>query len=198
MSELLERLRPAAFERVDPMLGRFAMRPLDVARDGATIVDWVKRPYALYWNMGAKSEAEILDFYEGLMASPHATAMIGEHAGAPAFLSELYDPAHDQVGEHYDPLPGDRGMHVLVAPAERPIPGFTLAVVRTIMAFIFEDPDARRVVVEPDIRNEKIHALNLAVGFIYDRPLAFREKTAHLAFCTRAQFLASLPDGGRQ
>ena len=183
------------FARVDPRLGQIAMRPLDLARDGERIVDWVKRPYARYWNMGAKTPDEIIGFYADLMASPHATAMIGERLGEPAFLTELYDPAHDQVGEHYAVEPGDRGMHVLVAPASKPLPGFTLAVMRTIMGFIFADPAASRVVVEPDIRNDKIHALNLAVGFVYDRPIELREKTAHLAFCTRAQFLASLEHG---
>lgn len=195
MSALAALRDEAVFARVDPRLGRIAMRPLDLGRDGETVVDWVKRPYAQYWNMGAKTPDEILDFYAGLLASPHGTAMIGERGGEPVFLTELYDPAHDQVGEHYAAQPGDRGMHVLVAPASKPLPGFTLAVMRTIMGFIFAEAAASRVVVEPDIRNDKIHALNLAVGFVYDRPIELREKTAHLAFCTHAQFLASLEHG---
>ncbi|MGA0532520.1 GNAT family N-acetyltransferase [Hansschlegelia sp. KR7-227] len=195
MSPAAAYARPdAVFERVDPKVGRFTLRPLDLSKDAGLIVDWVRRPYARYWNMADKTEDEVAAFYAALTRSAHAAAYLGERHGAPAFLTEIYDPRHDQVGDHYEASAGDRGMHVLVAPAERQIAGFTLAVMRTIMAFVFDDPAARRVVVEPDIRNDKIHALNRAVGFVYDRPVAFREKTAHLAFCTRAAFEASLAE----
>ena len=58
-------------------------------------------------------------------------------------------------------------MHVLVAPAEpvRECPGFTGAVFETILDFLFSDPLVDRVVVEPDIRNTKIQALNERMGF---------------------------------
>jgi RimJ/RimL family protein N-acetyltransferase len=60
------------------------------------------------------------------------------------------------------------------------------------MRFLFERLDAERIVVEPDARNERIHALNRAMGFVYAKNVAFREKTASLAFCTRADFYATL------
>jgi hypothetical protein len=183
---------PALFERDEPGVGRFALRPLDPASEAALVHRWVTSPHAGFWNMADKTLDEIEAFYSGLMASGHATAELGLHDGRPAFLTELYDPAHDQLGRHYGPAPGDRGMHVLVAPAETRVPGFTLAVMRTVMARLFSDPSVVRVVVEPDIRNDKIHVLNRKVGFVYDRPVRFREKTAHLAFCTRKGFWASL------
>jgi hypothetical protein len=183
---------PAVFVRDEPGVGSFTLRPLDPRADAALVHGWVLSPHAGFWNMADKTLAEIERFYLGLMASGHATAELGLHDGRPAFLTELYDPAHDQVGEHYDPAPGDRGMHVLVGPAERRVPGFTLGVMRAVMARLFADPAVARVVVEPDIRNDKIHALNRKVGFVYDRPVRFREKTAHLAFCTRAAFEGSL------
>lgn len=183
---------PAPFERDEPGVGRFTLRPLEPRAEAALVHGWVTSPHARFWNMADKTEAEIESFYLGLMASGHATAELGQHDGRPAFLTELYDPAHDQVGEHYAPLAGDRGMHVLVGPAERRVPGFTLGVMRSVMARLFADPAVARVVVEPDIRNDKIHALNRKVGFSYDRPVRFREKTAHLAFCTREGFETSL------
>lgn len=183
---------PAPFVRDEPGVGRFTVRPLDAGADGALVHGWVTSPHAGFWNMADRTVAEIEAFYAALNSSGHARAEIGLHEGRPAFLTEIYDPAQDQVGEHYAPRPGDVGMHVLTAPAETRIPGFTLGVMRTVMALIFADPAARRVVVEPDIRNEAIHALNRKVGFAYDRPVTFREKTAHLAFCTREAFGASL------
>ena len=55
------------------------------------------------------------------------------------------------------------------------------------MRFLFDRLNAARVVVEPDANNAKIHALNLAMGFVYAGQ-AGSAKTASLAFCTRAQF----------
>jgi RimJ/RimL family protein N-acetyltransferase len=182
----------ASFARLEPGVARFTLRPLEPAADAALVHRWVTSPHAGFWNMADKTREEIEAFYAGLTASGHALAELGSADGRPAFLTELYDPRHDQVGEHYAPAPGDRGMHVLVGPAETRVAGFTLGVMRTIMARLFADPAVSRVVVEPDIRNDRIHALNRKVGFVYDRPVRFREKTAHLAFCTRDAFLASL------
>lgn len=199
MSALARRARPAAgfaaaredFAWDEPGVGRFTTR-LAEGEDAALLHGWVTAPHAGFWNMADKTLAEVGDFYAGLNASGHARAEIGLFEGRPVFLTEIYDPSHDQVAEHYAPRPGDRGMHVLTAPVERRIRGFTLAVMRAVMARVFDDPWVRRVVVEPDIRNDKIHALNLKVGFEYDRPIQFREKTAHLAFCTREAFFASV------
>ena len=40
---------------------------------------------------------------------------------------------------------------------------------RRVMEECFADPPSRRVVVEPDVRNDKIAALNAAVGFVVVR-----------------------------
>ena len=53
------------------------------------------------------------------------------------------------------------------------------------------NPAARRVVVEPDVRNTAVHALNEAVGFVPDGPVVKPEKEALLSFCTRDQFEAA-------
>ena len=154
--------------------------------------DWVTRDYARYWNMQDYSEPELEDFYRKLMNSGHANAFIGAHDNVSAFLVECYSPGHDQIGEHYDVQPGDFGMHFLIAPAEVPVPGFSFAVISTILEFMFSDRAVSRIVVEPDIRNDKIHVLNKRVGFQYDRQLELREKTAHLAFCTRERYAAAV------
>ena len=43
--------------------------------------------------------------------------------------------------------------------------GFTRAVFGAVLDHCFADPGVRRVVVEPDARNEPIRALNRAFGF---------------------------------
>lgn len=170
----------------------FAFRPLDIALDMPLLHRWFIDDRATFWNMQDKSVAEVSAFYQARVDSGHARAHIGLENDVPAFLIECYDPAHDEVGEHYDVLRGDMGMHLFVAPASTPRHGYTRHVFTALMTFIFETLDARRVVVEPDTRNTRIHALNRAMGFVYANEVSFREKTASLAFCTRENFQAAI------
>jgi len=95
----------------------------------------------------------------------------------------------------YDPAPGDIGMHVLVAPHERRIPGFTGAVFETILDYLFSDPLVDRVVVEPDIRNTKIQALNERMGFRKHSIVDLPDKQSWLSFCTRDQYAEAVSLG---
>lgn len=146
-----------------------AMRPLDPDADAALIHAWVTAPRARFWQMEHATLDDVRAEYRGITTDPRRAAWIGLHDGAPAFLVEAYDPADDPIGAHLDPLPGDRGMHLLVAPPSGdPLPGFTTAVMRHVVAHLLRDPAVRRLVVEPDVRNEAIQRLNARVGF---RPL---------------------------
>jgi RimJ/RimL family protein N-acetyltransferase len=156
--------------------------------------DWLRRDYARFWAMGHLSLAQLADYVGEIQRSSHRDIAIGMCNGEPAFLFEGYHPAHDLLADHYQVRPGDRGMHLLLAPCEKPVHGFSLEVMRSILAYQFADPFARRIVVEPDARNAKVHALNQRVGFVYQRLLQLPEKDACLAFCTRAQFLATLQE----
>jgi hypothetical protein len=170
----------------------FDIRAIDVTRDARTLHRWFVEERAAFWNMRDKTVDEVAAFYQAIQDCGHAQAWIGSQHGTSAFLFETYDPAHDEVGEHYDPLPGDLGMHLFVGPAVKPVPGYTHRVFRSLMTFLFEQLNATRIVVEPDARNTRIHALNRAMGFVHAKNVAFREKTAALAFCTRADFDAAI------
>jgi RimJ/RimL family protein N-acetyltransferase len=82
-------------------------------------------------------------------------------------------------------------MHFLVAPTDTPVHGFTRAVIAAVMAELFGDPATRRVVVEPDVRNTAVHALNETVGFEITGKVAKPEKDAYVSVCTRERFEAS-------
>jgi RimJ/RimL family protein N-acetyltransferase len=68
------------------------------------------------------------------------------------------------------------------------LPGFTTAVFETILDYLFSDPLVDRVVVEPDIRNTKIQALNQRMGFRKHSIVQLPDKQAWLSFCTRDQY----------
>jgi RimJ/RimL family protein N-acetyltransferase len=177
--------------RTDAVLGEFAVRPLDPLADAELLHGWVTHPKAAFWMMQDASLDDVRAEYVRITEHPYHQAFIGLHEGRPAFLMESYDPTQLELVGLYDPEPGDVGMHFLVAPSDTPLHGFTRAVITTVVAALFADPAARRVVVEPDVSNKAVHALNEAVGFVPEREIQKPEKPALLSFCTREQFEAA-------
>ncbi|QTF73258.1 MULTISPECIES: GNAT family N-acetyltransferase [Arthrobacter] len=176
-------------------------RPVDPAADAELLHGWVTQPYARFWGMLAASVEDVREEYDGLAATGHHEAFLGLRDGVPEFLVERYRPAESPLNAVYQVQPGDVGMHLLVAPpsSSGTIPGFTLGVMQSVMAWLFEHTGAERVVVEPDVRNHKIHVLNERVGFhahsvVTLPPVDPAESTkeALLSFCTRDDFLATL------
>ncbi|WP_443033266.1 GNAT family N-acetyltransferase [Streptomyces sp. CS62] len=164
---------------------------MDPLTDAELLHGWVTHPKAAFWMMQDASLPDVEREYMRIAAAEHHDAFIGLHEGRPAFLMERYDPSRLELVGLYDAEPGDVGMHFLVAPSDTPLHGFTRAVITTVMAALFADPAVRRVVVEPDVDNKAVHALNEAVGFVPERPVQKPEKTALLSFCTREQFEAA-------
>ncbi|GAA0729920.1 acetyltransferase [Dactylosporangium roseum] len=154
---------------------------------------WVTHPKAAFWMMRDASPEEVAAEYRRIADHPHHHACLGLHRGEPAFLAERYDPAHVELAGLFDARPGDVGMHFLCAPTDTPVHGFTRTVITTVMAWLFDDPAVRRVVVEPDVRNTAVHALNAAVGFTVVGRIAKPEKDALLSICTREAFAAAVP-----
>ncbi|MCF3181975.1 acetyltransferase [Streptomyces polychromogenes] len=179
------------FTRTDPALGAFSIRPLDPFSDAELLHAWVTHPKAAFWMMQDATLPDVEREYVRITAHEHHQAFLGFHEDRPAFLMESYDPARLELVGLYDAQPGDVGMHFLVAPTDTPLSGFTRAVITTVMAALFADPATARVVVEPDVRNTAVHALNEAVGFVAEGPVTKPEKEALLSFCTRAQFEAA-------
>lgn len=186
------------YDLITPAEGRpelspdLSLRPLDLTSDIAVIHPWYQMDYAHYWNMQHMTAIATRDFYVDGASSGHLHAYMGFYQNTPAFVVECYDPADDALGKLYPVQTGDRGMHFFVGPCEQPIRHFTRDILRVVMAFVFDHLHARRVVVEPDIRNTKVHRLNAMVGFVNQAVIELPSKTAQLAFCTPEDFTNSL------
>lgn len=180
--------RASALHRPHRDEAGFVFRPLRIPEDIPMLHRWFIQPRAAFWLMQDKTESEVGEAYQRLMDSGAATAYIGWHGDRPAFLAECYDPAQDRIRTFYKVRPGDLGMHIFIGPPTRHVAGFSRTVFHALMRFMFEHLGAQRIVVEPDATNHKVHALNRSAGFVYDRDVAFPEKIASLAFCTRRDF----------
>lgn len=178
------------FVKTIPGLGVFELRPIDMENDIKLIHNWVNRDYAVYWEMNGFSEEEVKNTYYNILEKTQV--YMGIFNGEIAFLLECYDPQNDIVGKYYQSQKGDKGMHILVAPSEKPIPNFTWSIFTVILDFIFSDAKSQRIVVEPDARNHKIHLLNKRAGFVFQHVLELPHKKAHLEFCTREDYYKAL------
>ena len=187
----------ACFEKDIAGVGRFTLRTLQMPEDLPLVHRWVTHERARYWGLQSRSPDDVAEAYRNILAQPGSSVFLGFHGDAPAFLLECYHPMEDTVGRCYDARPGDRGMHILVAPPDRPIAQFTWHVFTVVMDFLFSDDAVERIVVEPDVRNDKIHRLNKRAGFEYQDIIQLPKKTAYLAFCTRAQYEVALTQQGR-
>jgi RimJ/RimL family protein N-acetyltransferase len=186
---------PSTFYHRTPQLGDFGLRPVDPPTDSPLLHEWVTHPKAKYWMMQDASVADVLAEHEGIEVDADHFAYMGLYHYRARFLVEVYDPAASELAGVYDPAPGDIGMHVLTAPTEKPIPGFTKGVMDTVMHLLFDGFGAQRVVVEPDVGNEAIHRLNEFVGFKPERSVGLKDKQALLSFCTRIDFERSAARG---
>ncbi|MEU5034033.1 GNAT family N-acetyltransferase [Streptomyces rubiginosohelvolus] len=181
-------LRPAVHEQKVEGFGTVRLVPVDPAADAGLLHGWVTEERARFWGMADHTREQVREIYEFVDSLPTHHAYLALRDGVPAALFQTYEPDADPVGECYDVQPGDFGIHLLIAPAEGEgaVKGYTEALLTAFVAYVFSDPAHLRVVVEPDARNEKALARMVRVGFELGPEIEKPEKTARLAFLTRA------------
>lgn len=179
-------LRPAVHEQKVEGFGVVRLVPVVPAADAGLLHAWVTEERARFWGMADHTREQVQEIYEFVDSLPTHHAYLALRDGVPAALFQTYQPDADPVGEHYDVQPGDLGIHLLIAPAEGPVKGYTDALLTAFIGYVFSDPAHLRVVVEPDARNEKALARMVRVGFELGPEIEKPEKTARLAFLPRA------------
>lgn len=170
------------------------IEPLDIEQNLGLVHAWVTHPRSAFWQMQGASLADVAAEYRMIAEDPHHHAWLGRVDGAPAFLAETYDPFRSELADLPELRPGDLGMHVLVAPTDRPVHGFTRVVFGAVLDHCFADPATRRVVVEPDARNDRIRALNREFGFRELRTITLPTKEAMLSVRDRGPVDHLSPD----
>lgn len=198
-------------------------------RDSNTVHSWVTDPHSKFWGALDVSSGNVAAEIARLAASPHEAAYIVERDNVPLAFVEIYDPARvllDHLSEQIPLRPGDIGMHLLSAPPQGDDrePGLTSALMAAVVAWLFATPidptgsGVTRIIVEPDVRNEKILAKNALAGFrtvtgfaetaltgktariqmveaarFYASPLGARARVPHLRVPSRCEHLTSAP-----
>jgi hypothetical protein len=179
-----------------PGAGRLTVRVLDPDADLDVLHDWVTRRGTGFWGLGGLTRTELRDLYAYVGSLPTHHAFVVRWDDAPVALLQTYEPEHDPVGETYPVQPGDVGVHFLLGGRGPRGTDLWAAVAPVLVAFCFAHPDARRIVVEPDVANERAHARMRALGFETGDQVRVGDKDALLAFLTRERALALLGTDG--
>ncbi|MET9870909.1 GNAT family N-acetyltransferase [Streptomyces sp. NPDC006386] len=189
--------RTAVHEQVSDGFGTVRVLPLDPQADAGVIHAWAREERAVFWGMTGLTEQQVAEVYAHLdtLTTHHAYLVVRD--GDPVALLQTYEPEADRVGECYDVRPGDIGVHLLLAPAgpDGGQPGWTARLVTAIARYVLLGLDRRRIVVDPNVGNEKAIARFLKQGFTagpvvvlpeIDLPDVYLpEKKAQLAFLDR-------------
>ncbi|MFI8089050.1 GNAT family N-acetyltransferase [Streptomyces sp. NPDC086080] len=189
--------RTAVHEQEADGFGTVRVLPLDPAADAPLLHRWVSEERAAFWGMNGLTEQRVAEIYAHMdtLDTHHAYLVLKD--GTPAALLQTYEPEADRVGACYPVEPGDIGIHLLLAPAAPggTRPGWTGRLLTAVFTYVLLALDRDRVVVDPDVANEKAVARFLRHGFsagpvvvlpeIVLPDVYLPEKQARLAFLTR-------------
>jgi penicillin amidase len=180
--------RTGVYEEELQGLGRLQLMVIAPEADADLIHGWVREERARFWGMGAMGRDEVRDIYAFLdsLDTHHGYLMLINDR--PVGIFQTYEPLHDPVGEAYPARPEDTGMHLLLAPADQPVPNFTATLLSGLIRFLLTDPVKDRVVAEPDARNSKAIVRFVGYGFEAGPKVQLAEKEAQLVFLTREKF----------
>lgn len=165
--------------------GVVTIRPVRPVHDVDLLHLWVTQERARFWGMREASRERVHEIYAYLDSLTTHHAYLVHRDGVPAALAQTYQPEADPVGECYDVRPGDIGVHLLIGPPETVERGFTGALFGAILDFVLADPARRRVVMEPDARNDGAIDRFLRTGFRPGPLIDLPEKRARLLFLDR-------------
>jgi RimJ/RimL family protein N-acetyltransferase len=142
---------------------------------------WMRSPHvAEYWRQAwprARWERELRDQLGGA----HSLPCVVERDDGPVLYLEVYRAARDRVASCYPAAPHDLGLHVAIGDPARTGRGLVRALLPPLTDALFAaDPECTRVILEPDVRNERAIRSFTAGGFTPAGEISLPDKTALL------------------
>jgi RimJ/RimL family protein N-acetyltransferase len=173
--------------RIDRLV---SLRPVSMERDIGRLHAWLGSDHVKpYWQLDLPLPA-FRDRLAEKLADDHLTPYVGCLDHVPMSYWECYRAADDDLANHYDADPADRGIHLFIGPEEYLGRGYALSLMRAVVAMQFRHPETERVVAEPDVRNDRAVHVFEECGFEPRGEFRFdeAEKDALLLVCERDSF----------
>ncbi|WP_018693393.1 GNAT family N-acetyltransferase [Algicola sagamiensis] len=165
--------------------GLYTISQIDPIQDAALIYSWVSEERAAFWGMTEYTQEDVKEVYEYLSAMDSHNVFFLKLDEQPIALFQLYMPHEEEMAALYDCQESDIGLHLFVAPTSAPRKGFTNQVLSVITEFVFSKEHISRIVIEPDVRNQKSIARFNQFGFNFSDQISLSHKDAQLMFLER-------------
>jgi RimJ/RimL family protein N-acetyltransferase len=166
--------------------GEFSLRPLDHDRDLARVHAWMNdAEVARFWHKAWPVD-QVAAYLRDQQASSHSAPYVGEFDGVPMSYWELYRADHDSLAQYYPAREHDTGIHLLLGPTEWRGRGLAGPLLRLVSdCLLATDPQATRVVAEPDVENMRSVRAFERAGFRRVADIDLPTKRAALMFRDR-------------
>ncbi len=181
-TQRIELKTPAQLQDTVAGFGEISIDGLSIENDIDLIHEWVTQERAKFWGMTDYEKKDVELVYEYIDAQNHHNTYVVRLDGTPICFFQLYDPCHEEIGGKYEVLKGDVGLHLFVAPSDIPIKGFAMKLFYVIQKFIFSEEENKRVVGEPDPRNDKVLKRAEQYGFSFGETVELTTKKGRLSF----------------
>ncbi|MFK2825222.1 GNAT family N-acetyltransferase [Bacillus sp. B190/17] len=163
-------------------------RPVSLQEDFDHLYKWMHEPHVIpYWNLNIDKDA-YMNHLQTFLNDSHQQLLIGEIDGVPMSYWESYTVEGDVIGEYYSYDPNDQGIHLLIGEPGYLGKGYIYPLLLSLLKRKFEIAETKRVVAEPDIRNEKMIAVFRKCGFQPIKKVNLPDKTGLLLSCERKVF----------
>lgn len=143
----------------------WSAKPVRTSLDVELVHKWMNQPHvARFWNQ-AWSLDKWTRHLDELARDSYVAPLLIAHRERPVCYLELYRAARHFVAEHYGAHPHDVGVHIAIGETQMKGKGLGTQICRSMFDAIFSaDPSCRRIVTEPDVRNDVARKLFRGLG----------------------------------
>ncbi|GAB3407007.1 GNAT family N-acetyltransferase [Flindersiella endophytica] len=168
-------------------MNTFELRRLTDA-DYPLLTEWMNDPEVAEFWLLAGPEALTRAHVAHVSADGHSVSYLGRLDGEPMSYWELYRADQDALATHYAAESYDGGIHLLLGPSRFRGKGLGAQLLQEVARRMFaEEQRMRRIVAEPDVRNERSVRCFERAGFVRVAELELPIKQAALMVKERAR-----------
>ena len=169
----------------------FALRAVNYPEDMPLLYQWMHAEHVVdQWQLHLPM-SQLKTHFEKMLADDHQRLYLILCDDEPIGYTEIYETARDRLSNYYKAKDTDMGWHILLGDPAVVGKGYLKPTGMMISKFIFEQTDAKKIVVEPDSKVEVYRWVADSFAYRVQRLIEMPEKTASLYFCNRDEFLES-------